>query len=81
MKLSEIEKQNFSDEEIQKIVYPDIEDTKKETEYAIVFGNSMLINERVTTAVETYKIGRVKKLIFTGGVGEISNQNKEISQY
>ncbi len=33
MKLSEIEKQNFSDEEIQKIVYSDIEDTKKETEY------------------------------------------------
>lgn len=77
MRLSEIERENFSDEEIQEIVYSEIEDTLKETEYAIVFGNSMLINERVNTAVEAYKKGRIKKLIFTGGINGVSNQNND----
>lgn len=75
MHLSEIERQSFSDEDIHKIVYSDISDSGKNTEYAIVFGNSMLINERVNTALEAYKIGRVKKLIFTGGVNGVSNQD------
>lgn len=75
MHLSEIERQSFSDEDIHKIVYSDISDNGKNTEYAIVFGNNMLINERVNTALEAYKIGRVKKLIFTGGVNGVSNQD------
>lgn len=75
MHLSEIERQSFSDEDIHKIVYSDISDNGNNTEYAIVFGNSMLINERVNTALEAYKIGRVKKLIFTGGVNGVSNQD------
>ncbi len=75
MNLSEIERQCFSDEDIQKIVYSDIIDSGKNTEYAIVFGNSMLINERVNTALEVYKTGRVRKLIFTGGANGVSNQD------
>lgn len=78
MKLSEVEKTNLTDEEIQKIVYSDIQDSFKNTEYAIVFGNSMLIKERVTTAVEAYKSGRVKKLIFTGGTNGVSNQEHDL---
>ncbi len=71
MKLSEIYKQIFNDEEIQKIVYSGIEDIGQKTDYAIVFGNSMLINERVNTAAEAYKNGRIKKLILTGGANGI----------
>lgn len=78
MKLSEVEKTNLTDEEIQKIVYSDIQDSFKNTEYAIVFGNSMLIKERVTTAFEAYKSGRVKKLIFTGGTNGVSNQGHDL---
>lgn len=77
MKLSEIGSKSFNDEEIQEIVYSEIEDSGKKTEYAIVFGNSMLINERVKTAVETYMEGRIKKIIFTGGTNGISNQNND----
>lgn len=77
MRLSEIEGENFSDEEIQRIVYSEVEDSKRKTEYAVVFGNSMLIKERVNTAVESYKRGRVKKLIFTGGSGGVSNQKHD----
>jgi len=78
MKLSEVEKTNLTDEEIQKIVYSDIQDSFKNTEYAIVFGNSMLIEERVNTAVEAYTTGRISKIIFCGGNNGISNQSNDI---
>lgn len=78
MKLSEIKTENLNDEEIQKIVYSSIEDSGKNTIYGIVFGNSMLIKERVNTAVEAYKTGRISKLIFCGGNNGISNQNSDV---
>lgn len=77
MYLSNINKEKLTDDDIQKIVYQGIKDSQKSTTYGLVFGNCMLINERVKTAVTAYKKGRIKKVIFTGGVDGISNQNKE----
>lgn len=78
MKLSQIDNSNsFTDEEIQKIVYDGIIDSGKCTKYGIVFGNSMLINERVKAAVEAYKNKRIQKIIFSGGANGISNQNND----
>lgn len=37
----------------------------------------MLINERVHTALEAYKNGRIKKIIFSGGVNGVSNQTND----
>ena len=78
MSLSEITKEILTDEDIQKIVYGDVEDNGKKCIYGIVFGNSMLLKERVMTAVEAYKSNRVKKLIFCGGNGGISNLDKDV---
>ena len=75
IKLSQINDENLMDEQIDSIVYSDIEDDELSSEYAFVFGNSMLINERVNTSVDAYKKGRVKKLIFMGGVNGVSNQD------
>lgn len=75
MRLSEINKETLTDEEIEKIVYGGIFDSGENAEYALVFGNSNLIKERVTTAVKAFKDGRVKKLIFSGGTNGISNQD------
>jgi len=78
MKLSQITKEKLSDEDIQKIVYGNIIDNGKSCTYGLVFGNSMLINERVNTAVDAYKNNRIKKIIFSGGSNGISNQNNDI---
>lgn len=75
MKLSEINDENLSDEEIAKIVYSNIKDNGKTSKYGLVFGNSMLIKERVLKAVELYNKKRIKKVIFMGGKNGISNQN------
>lgn len=77
MKLSEITKENLTDNDIQKIVYGNIDDSGKNSIYGLVFGNSMLIKERVSTAVEAYRKKRIKKIIFSGGSNGISNQNND----
>lgn len=77
MRLSKIDSNNLTDTTIQKIVFEDIKESLKEAEYGIVFGNSMLIKERTSTAVLAYKTGRIKKIIFSGGSSGVSNQNKE----
>lgn len=74
IKLSQIDDSNLTDEQIDNIVFTDIEDDFRNSEYALIFGNSMLINERVNTAAEAYKKGRIKKLMFMGGINGISNQ-------
>ena len=62
MKLSEIDKEILSDEDIDKIVYDNTGDNGQNSYYGLVFGNSILLNERVEAAVLAYKNKRIKKL-------------------
>lgn len=79
--LSKIDDNNLTDEQIEKIVFSNIDDDNIPSEYALIFGNSMLIKERVTTAYNAYKAGRIRKLIFMGGTSGVSNQdNSNISE-
>lgn len=75
IKLSKIDDNNLTDEQIESIVFSNVEDDKLPSLYALVFGNNLLIKERVSTAVDAYKEGRVKKLVFMGGINGISNQD------
>lgn len=75
IRLSKIDDSDLTDKQIDDIVYSDVEDDKLSSEYGLVFGNNMLINERVNTAVEAYKSGRIQKLVFMGGVNGVSNQD------
>lgn len=78
IRLSQIDDSNLTDEQIDMIVFSNVEDNKLNSDYALVFGNSMLIKERVTTAVEAYKDGRIKKIIFMGGINGVSNSNNSL---
>ena len=78
MKLSEINKSKLTDNDIQRIVYENIDDNGKCTIYGLVFRNSMLINERVNAAVDAYKNHRIKKIIFSGGNKGISSQENDV---
>lgn len=78
MKLSKINDQNLNDKEIATIVYSNIKDNGKASKYGLVFGNSMLIKERVAKAVELYNNKRIQKVIFMGGTNGVSNQNNSI---
>lgn len=76
--LSKIDDSFLTDELIDQIVYSDIIDSKVSCEYALVFGNNLVLNERVHAAVEAYKNGRIKKLIFMGGINGVSNQDNSV---
>lgn len=78
MKLSEINNNNLNDKDIESIVYSNIKDNGQISKYGLVFGNSMLIKERVSKAVELYNDKRIKKIIFMGGTNGISNQNNSV---
>lgn len=78
MKLSKINDQNLNDKDIATIVYSNIKDNGKTSKYGLVFGNSMLIKERVAKAVELYNNKRIQKVIFMGGTNGVSNQNNSI---
>ncbi len=78
VRLSEINNENLNDDEIDNIVYSNIKDDNLSSEYAIVFGNSKLIKERVTTSVNAYKNGRIKKIIYTGGTNGVSNSDNSL---
>lgn len=78
MKLSKINDENLTDQDITDIVYSDIKDNGLISKYGLVFGNSMLIRERVSKAVELYNNKRVQKLVFMGGNNGISNQDNSI---
>lgn len=78
MYLTEISKEEFSDEEIQKIVYDGIDDDNSNTYYGIVFGNSNILEDRMKCACKALSDGRVEKLILTGGVNGVSNQSGSI---
>lgn len=77
MKLSEINNENLTDKQIEKIVFSDINDSGKSAKYGIVFGSYTLQKYRIEQAIKLYKEGRVEKLILTGGKGGISNKNNE----
>lgn len=77
MKLSNINDENLSDDDINAIVYSNISDNGGNSKYCLVFGNSMLIKERVETTVREYKNKRFEKIIFMGGTNGVSNQTHE----
>jgi uncharacterized SAM-binding protein YcdF (DUF218 family) len=74
VRLSELNADNLSDDEIGNIVFSDIEDNMLKTKFAIVFGSYQLQEYRIKKAIELYKQGRFNKLILSGGSGGISNE-------
>ena len=78
IKLSQIDDEILTDHQIDNIVYSQVEDDGSPSEYALVFGNSKLLKERVNTSVIAYKQGRIKKIIYMGGINGVSNQDNSM---
>lgn len=62
----------------EKIVFQNIIDEEQISFYGIVFGTSRKIEmiARIQKAIHLYKMGRIKKLILTGGKSGISSKKK-----
>ena len=67
MRISEIEVERLSKEQITKILFGEEQDDGKHGDCIFVYGGRGI--ERVNKAVELYNQGRAKYILFTGGFG------------
>jgi uncharacterized SAM-binding protein YcdF (DUF218 family) len=67
MKLSEINVNELSREQITKILFGEEQDNNQQADCIFVYGGKGI--ERVHKAVELYNQGRAKYILFTGGLG------------
>ena len=67
MKLSEIDADNLSQEQITKILFGNIRDNKRQGDCIFTFGGRGI--ERVQKAVELFNSNRAPYILFSGGFG------------
>lgn len=67
IKVSEIDKNNISNEIVDRVLFEGMEDTGEQAECIIVLGSSKASKYRVPVAVEDYKKGRAHKILLSGG--------------
>jgi uncharacterized SAM-binding protein YcdF (DUF218 family) len=68
MKLSEINANNLSQEQITKILFGDnVKDNKRQADCIFTFGGRGI--ERVQKAVELFNLNRAQYILFSGGLG------------
>lgn len=67
IKISEIDKNNISNEIVDRVLFEGIEDTKEAVDCIIVLGSNKASKYRVPAAIEAYKEGRADKIILSGG--------------
>ena len=80
-KLSEFNKEELTKEDIDRIIFSNIEDSGESCYYALVFGHAILFKERTQKAIEIYKQGRAQKLVFMGGgYGDSNTSNDHVPE-
>ena len=67
MFVSEINKENLTDEIIDRVLYKDIADSGEDADCIIVLGSMKASQYRIPLAVQAYKQGRASKLLLSGG--------------
>lgn len=70
MLLSEINPNNLTDSDIDKILFDIPVDNKLKGDCILVFGSKNWLEERVRLAVKLYKENRAPYILFTGGLGK-----------
>lgn len=70
MKLSALlNNENLNNEKINEIIFNGIEYHDEIAKYALVFGHPEYLTFRVQRAIALYKMGRIEKIILSGGIG------------
>jgi hypothetical protein len=67
MKISELDPEKLTDEQMTELLFKDINDDMKNGDCIFVFGSNKAIEYRLPKAVQLYKSGRASKILFSGG--------------
>ncbi|RDW19820.1 YdcF family protein [Oceanobacillus chungangensis] len=68
MKISQLQHEKLTDEQMTALLYKNIKDDLEKGDCIFVLGSSKAVEYRLPKAVQLYKEGRAKKLLFSGGV-------------
>lgn len=68
MKISQLQTRKLTDTQMTALLYNKLEDDHQKGDCIFVPGSSQAVRYRLPKAVELYKNGRAKKLLFSGGV-------------
>lgn len=68
MKISELEIGALSDSQMTELLYKNLEDDNEIVDCIFVPGSSKAVEYRLPKAIQLYKEGRAKKILFSGGV-------------
>ncbi|GEL77607.1 YdcF family protein [Tenuibacillus multivorans] len=68
MYISELDRENLTDEQMDNLLYSGIKDDGKSGDCIFVPGSSKAVQIRLPKAVQCYEKGRAKKILFSGGV-------------
>lgn len=77
MRISELDVETLTDEQMSKLLFSDIEDNYEAGDCTFVVGSSKAIQYRLPKAVELYHQGRSNKILFSGGVKWNGNDRSE----
>lgn len=67
MKISELNPDRLTDEEITKLLYSNMDDDLKNGDCIMVFASKYALKYRFPKALQLYQAGRAKKILFSGG--------------
>lgn len=76
MKISELDPNNLTDEQMTALLYKDIKDDLKHGDCIFVFGSSKALEYRLPKAIQLYKENRAPKILFSGGPTYGSNHTE-----
>lgn len=77
MKISELKREQLTDELMTNLLYNNISDDLQNGDCIFVFGSSRAVQYRLPKAVQLYKDGRANKILFSGGVAWNGNPMPE----
>jgi uncharacterized SAM-binding protein YcdF (DUF218 family) len=68
IKISQLEPDNLTDLQMTELLYKNLDDDEKKGDLIFVPGSSKAVEYRLPKAIDLYKEGRAKKILFSGGV-------------
>ncbi|GGE38085.1 hypothetical protein GCM10011391_16120 [Pullulanibacillus camelliae] len=80
MKISELDPDHLTDDQITALLYKGIADDKQNGDCVFLFGSSKAVDYRLPMAIKLYEAKRTGKLLFSGGVTWEGHQEPEAIQ-
>ena len=68
MKISDMQSEKLTDEQMTALLFKNIEDDREKGDCIFVPGSSKAVDYRLPKAIQLYNEGRANKILFSGGV-------------